>query len=70
VKDYRYTIEGEKLTLDEIRARLPHIRPATVRTRISAGLRTWGALAMSPAEGARVARKRLANRVYSRKLAR
>lgn len=45
-----YDIEGERLTLPEIRARLPsNLKACTVRQRLWYGWRTWQALA-SPAD--------------------
>lgn len=57
-KDYKYTIEGEKLTLDEVRARIPEIKPETVKKRIEAGHRTWEALKMDPKLSALAYRRR------------
>lgn len=43
-KPYRWPIEGEELTLEQISARLPHIKPKTIEERIGRGDRTWDRL--------------------------
>jgi len=50
---YRYTIEGEHLTLGEIVARVPTVKADTVRDRIHRGARTWAALSLPPGIGAK-----------------
>lgn len=43
--NYQYTIEGEKLTLAEIVARIPNVCSYAVRRRVAHyGLRTWSDL--------------------------
>ena len=43
--DWRYTIEGEKLTAAEVVARVladhPKLKADTIRKRLKAGVRTW-----------------------------
>lgn len=55
VDTYRYTVEGEKLTMAEIVARVleahPKLKASTIRKRVIAGLRTWRLLGQSAAEG-------------------
>ncbi len=67
--EYRYTIEGEKLTLAEIKDRVYTQNPALtrdkVKARIDAGKRTWAELTMDPA-----AAKRQAPRVFKQGMAR
>jgi len=48
---YRYTIEGELLTIAEIVARVPGIKPDTVRDRVDRGARTWVLLTRPPGVG-------------------
>lgn len=47
-KTYQYTVDGEKVTLDEIVARCPLISLATVSNRIRLGWRTWAELSKKP----------------------
>lgn len=51
--NYRYTIEGEHLTMGEIVARVPRIKADTVRDRVHRGARTWAALSLPPGIGAK-----------------
>lgn len=55
---YKYTVDGEKVTLDEIVARLPHMKRPTVRKRINNGHRTWAALGADTIIAAKDQRKR------------
>lgn len=48
---YKYTVDGEKVTMHEIVKRLPGVIPQTVRKRINAGLRTWAELGATPIQG-------------------
>lgn len=41
---YRYTVDGEKVTLDEIVSRCPLVSRATVSNRVRLGWRTWAEL--------------------------
>ena len=45
---YRYTVDGEKVTLDEIAARCPLVSRATVSNRVRLGWRTWAELSKKP----------------------
>lgn len=56
VETYAYSVDGERLTLAEIRARLPHISPEIVRRRVNAGLRTWAELGRAGEEVQRAIR--------------
>lgn len=47
-KTYQYTVDGEKVTLDEIVARCPLVSRATVSNRIRTGWRTWAELSRKP----------------------
>ena len=43
--EFRYSIEGERLTLAEIVERCPSVKPQTVKRRVTEyGLRTWADL--------------------------
>lgn len=71
--DWRYTIEGEKLTMGEIIARVlaahPKLKADTIRKRVTAGFRTWRLLGQSAAAGAAARRDRIRSaihRVYGR----
>lgn len=55
--DYKYLIEGERLTMAQIKERLPNIRQATVRKRVYAGHRTWESLGGCPAAAVRDSRQ-------------
>lgn len=46
-ESYRYTIEGEKLTMVEIISRVPEIQADTIRARVNRGVRTWDGLRQS-----------------------
>ena len=48
MKDFRYTVDGEKVTLDEIVARCPLVSRATVSNRVRLGWRTWAELSKRP----------------------
>ena len=49
-KDYRYTIDGEKLTLAEIIARCPAVDPKVTQRRVERyGWRSMAALQARPA---------------------
>ncbi len=48
MKDFRYTVDGEKVTLDEIAARCPLVSRATVSNRVRLGWRTWAELSKRP----------------------
>ena len=48
MKDYKYTVDGEKVTLDEIVARCPLVSRATVSNRVRLGWRTWAELSKEP----------------------
>ena len=45
---YRYTVDGEKVTLDEIVSRCPLVSRATVSNRVRLGWRTWAELSKKP----------------------
>lgn len=45
---FRYTVDGEKVTLDEIAARCPLVSRATVSNRVRLGWRTWAELSKKP----------------------
>ena len=45
---FRYTVDGEKVTLDEIAARCPLVSRATVSNRVRLGWRTWAELSKRP----------------------
>ena len=47
-KDYRHTVDGDKVTLDEIVARCPLVSRATVSNRVRLGWRTWAELSKKP----------------------
>lgn len=71
--DWRYTIEGEKLTMGEIITRVladhPKLKADTIRKRVTAGFRTWKLLGQSAAAGAAARRDRIRSaihRVYGR----
>ena len=53
--EWRYTVEGEKLTMGEIVARViaahPTLMPSTIRKRVNAGLREWTHLTRPAAVG-------------------
>lgn len=73
VDTYRYTVEGEKLTMAEIVARVleahPKLKVSTIRKRVIAGLRTWRLLGQSAAAGdaqRRESIRRSLGRVYRR----
>lgn len=48
MNDYRYTVDGEKVTLDEIAARCPLVSRQTVSDRVRRGQRTWAELTKKP----------------------
>lgn len=48
MNSYKYTVDGEKVTLDEIAARCPLVSRATVSNRIRLGWRTWAELMRKP----------------------
>lgn len=58
--DWRYTIEGEKLTAAEAVARVladhPKLKADTIRKRLKAGVRTWRLLCQSAAAGLKARR--------------
>lgn len=45
---YRYTVDGEKVTLDEIVTRCPLVSRQTVSDRVRRGQRTWAELMRKP----------------------
>ncbi len=47
-KDYKYTVDGDKVTLDEIAARCPLVSRSTVSNRVRLGWRTWAELMKGP----------------------
>ena len=47
-KDYQYTVDGDKVTIDEIVARCPLVSRATVSNRVRLGWRTWAELSKRP----------------------
>jgi len=47
-KDYQYTVDGDKVTLDEIVSRCPLVSRATVSNRVRLGWRTWAELSKRP----------------------
>ena len=47
-KDYKYTVDGEKVTLDEIAARCLLVSRATISNRVRTGWRTWAELMRAP----------------------
>lgn len=70
---WQYTIEGEKLTMGEIVARVlaehPRLKADTIRKRVTAGVRTWRLLGQSAAAGAEARRQKIRSalhRVYRR----
>jgi len=48
MNDYRYTVDGEKVTLDEIVTRCPLVSRAAVSNRVRLGWRTWAELSKKP----------------------
>ena len=48
MNDYRYTVDGERVTLDEIVARCPLVSRQTVSDRVRRGQRTWAELGKKP----------------------
>lgn len=48
MKDYRYTVDGEKVTIDEIVARCPLVSRSTISNRVRTGWRTWAELMRKP----------------------
>jgi hypothetical protein len=52
---WRYTIEGEKLTAEEVITRVladhPKLKADTIRKRLRAGVRTWRLLCQTAAAG-------------------
>ncbi len=48
MNDYKYTVDGEKVTLDEIAARCPLVSRSLVSNRIRLGWRTWAELMRKP----------------------
>jgi len=48
MKDFRYTVDGEKVTLDEIVARCPLVSRSTISNRVRLGWRTWAELSKRP----------------------
>ena len=48
MKDFKYTVDGEKVTLDEIAARCPLVSRSLVSNRIRLGWRTWAELMRAP----------------------
>lgn len=56
---YRYTVDGERVTLDEIVARCSAIKPQTVKRRVEMqGMRTWSDLQRAVVAGYRSSQKR------------
>lgn len=51
MNDYRYTVDGDKVTMAEIYARCPQIQQQLVRRRIAGGVRTWAGLGATPVRG-------------------
>ena len=47
-KDYQYTVDGEKVTLDEIVSRCPLVSRSTISNRVRTGWRTWAELMLAP----------------------
>lgn len=47
-KSYQYTVDGEKVTLDEIVSRCPLVSRQTVSNRVRLGWRTWADLSKRP----------------------
>lgn len=45
-KTFKYTVDGEKVTIDEIYARCPNVSKATLYNRVRLGWRTWKELQM------------------------
>jgi hypothetical protein len=73
VDTWQYTIEGEKLTMGEIVARVlaehPRLKADTIRKRVVAGVRTWRLLGQSAAAGAEARRQKIRgalHRMYRR----
>lgn len=48
MNDYRYTVDGERVTLDEIVARCPLVSRSTIGNRVRLGWRTWAELQKKP----------------------
>ena len=47
-KDYQYTVDGDKVTIDEIAARCPLVSRSTISNRVRTGWRTWAELMLAP----------------------
>ena len=58
---YRYTVDGERVTLDEIAARCPLVSRQTVSDRVRRGQRTWAELTKKP-DAAQSARRKWVRR--------
>lgn len=42
--DFQYTVDGERVTMAQIKARFPNIHPTVLQRRVYRGLRTWAQL--------------------------
>ena len=62
MNDFKYTIDGEKFTFNEICALVPGISRATMNNRILRGWRTWSELKMPTSDAAKIQRKKFASR--------
>ena len=49
-KEFKYTVDGEKVTFDEICARITNINRSVFKYRVNAGWRTWKELGRSTAK--------------------
>ena len=68
-KDYWYTVDGEKVTLDEICAKYPKIARATMSNRVRLGWRTWAELG-KPAQANAEANRRAVSKRMAEQLGR
>ena len=61
--EFLYTVDGERVTLAEIKRRVlekaPKLKAKTIIDRVNAGCRTWAKLCADPVKAAFEARRRL-----------
>jgi hypothetical protein len=50
---YRYTVDGEKVTMAEIKDRCPDVDRKVIQRRVSLGYRSWEKLQRVPVKGRR-----------------
>lgn len=62
-KDYRFTVDGQLVTLDDICAKFPKIPRATLTNRIRYGWRTWAELGKPAQANAEAKRREVAKRM-------